>query len=175
MRESLLKKMRLVPVAVALLVTVIVSWNVWASKERTALVFSTGSEVGLYHRLAEQMKRVIETHHPDIVIELKESAGSNENIRRLDSGQAELALVQNDAIGGSSVRSVASLYPEVLHLLCRNDAEINSLEDLSGHRIGVGHTEVEPSRSRHACCSLSESNHVRNHSGVGRSPKRSGG
>ncbi len=137
-RESLLKKMRLVPVAVALLVTSIVAWNVSASKERTVLVFSTGSEVGLYHRLAKQMKRVIETHHPDIVIELNESAGSNENIRRLDSGQADLALVQNDAIGGSSVRSLASLYPEVLHLLCRTDAEIDSLEDLSGHRIGVG-------------------------------------
>jgi len=139
-QESLLKKIRLVPVVVALMVSVVVWWNVWATKEQTVLVFSTGSKVGLYHRLATQMKTVVETHHADIVIELRESAGSNENIRRLDNGQAHLALVQNDAIGGGSVRSMASLYPEVLHLLCRTDANINSVEDLSGHRIGVGAT-----------------------------------
>ena len=138
MQESLLKKIRLVPVVVTLLVTVVVWWNVWAAQEKTVLVYSTGSKVGLYHRLAEQMKTVVETHHSDIVIELRESAGSSENIRRLDNGQAHLALVQNDAIGGGSVRSVASLYPEVLHLVCRTDAKINSLEDLVGHRIGVG-------------------------------------
>ena len=138
MQESLLKKIRLVPVVVALLVSVVVWWNVWATQEQTVLVYSTGSKVGLYHRLAVQMKTVVETRHPDIVIELRKSAGSNENIQRLDDGHAHLALVQNDAIGGGSVRSVASLYPEVLHLVCRTDAKINSLEDLVGHRIGVG-------------------------------------
>ena len=47
-------------------------------------------------------------------------------------------MVQNDALGGESVRSVAALYPEVLHLLCRTNAGIRSLHDLAGKRVGIG-------------------------------------
>jgi len=104
----------------------------------TVLDFTTGSRNGLYHRLAIQIKNVIESNHDDIIINLVPSAGSSENIGRLDGDKAQLALVQNDAVGGTSVRSLAALYPEVLHLLCRTNAQIHSLNDLSGKRIGVG-------------------------------------
>jgi len=138
MHESTLKRLRALPVVLALLVTAVVWWNLQASHNQTVLVFSTGSEVGLYHRMASQIKAVVEASHPDIRIRLLASAGSNENITRLNGGEAQLALVQNDATGGQSVRSVAALYPEVLHLLCRSSANIRSLDDLSGHRVGVG-------------------------------------
>ncbi|MDP7260231.1 MAG: TAXI family TRAP transporter solute-binding subunit, partial [Anaerolineales bacterium] len=97
-----------------------------------------GSKDGLYHRLAIQVKAVLEANHPDLIIELRTSAGSSDNIARLDGNQAQLALVQNDALGGESVRSVAALYPEVLHLLCRTNAGIRSLHDLAGKRVGIG-------------------------------------
>jgi TRAP transporter TAXI family solute receptor len=137
MHESTAKKLRLVPVVLALLLTIVVSWFLLRTK-RTELVFSTGSQIGLYHRLGESLKAVVEAAHPDISIELKNSAGSSENIVRLNHGQAQLAMVQNDAKGGTTVRSIAAMYPEVLHLLCRSDANIRSLGDLSGRRIGVG-------------------------------------
>ena len=129
MHESTLKRLRALPVVLALLVTAVVWWNLQASHNQTVLVFSTGSEVGLYHRMASQIKAVVEASHPDIRIRLLASAGSNENITRLNGGEAQLALVQNDATGGQSVRSVAALYPEVLHLLCRSSANIRSLDD----------------------------------------------
>ncbi|MBQ17748.1 MAG: TRAP transporter substrate-binding protein [Planctomycetaceae bacterium] len=138
MHESTLKKLRFLPVVAAVLVAVVIWWNLRAASNQVRLVFSTGSEVGLYHRLASQMRDVIEANHPDILVQLIQSAGSNENITRIDRGQAQLALVQNDARGGNSVHSLASLYPEVLHLLCRADANVASLSDLSGRRIGVG-------------------------------------
>jgi TRAP transporter TAXI family solute receptor len=137
MDESTLKKLRFVPVAIALLVAIGVWWNLRAS-DRTVLVFATGSQDGFYHRLAKQMKTVIEANHPDLRIDLKSSAGSNENIEWLDGGKVHLALVQNDTLGGQSVRSLAGLYPEILHLICRTNASIQTLRDLSGHRVGIG-------------------------------------
>ena len=137
MDEATLKKLRLAPVFIALLAAVVIGWNLRAP-DRTVLVFATGSQDGFYHRLAEQMKTVIEANHPDLLIELKPSYGSNENIQWLDTGTVHLALVQNDALDGQSVRSLAALYPEVLHLLCRTNANIHSLRDLSGRRVGIG-------------------------------------
>ena len=137
MDESTLKKLRLLPVATALLLVTSLCW--WLrTPDPSVIVFSTGSSSGLYHRLALHLKTAIEASHRDLIIELQTSVGSRENIQRLDDGRAHLALVQNDASDGQSVRSVAALYPEVLHLLCHTNAGIHSLRDLSGKRIGIG-------------------------------------
>ena len=64
-------------------------WSLFAS-HKTVLVFTTGSGKGLYYRLATELKSVIEDNHPDIIIKLQTSAGSNENIKRLDAGEAQL-------------------------------------------------------------------------------------
>ena len=123
MQESTLKKLRLLPVGLALVLTVGASWYV-LRRQKTVLVFTTGSEVGLYHRLATHIKDVVEADHPDLRIQLQRSAGSPDNLARLDQGKAHLAIVQNDTRGGKTVRSIAPLYPEVLHLLCRSGAHI---------------------------------------------------
>lgn len=107
-------------------------------EEKYVLRFSTGSELGLYHAMAKEMKASLEAKHPEIDVQLLTSAGSSENVKRIDDGEVELALVQNDARGGRSVRSVAGLYQEVLHLVCRDDSEIRSLADLKGKTIGIG-------------------------------------
>ena len=138
MNDVTLKKLRFFSVVVAMLVFVIALWWSLFASHKTVLVFTTGSGKGLYYRLATELKSVIEDNHPDIIIKLQTSAGSNENIKRLDAGEAQLGLAQNDVSGGKSVRSIAGIYPEVLHLLCRTDANIHSLPDLSGHHIGIG-------------------------------------
>ena len=137
MNEITLKRLRLLPVIAALIFAGGLVWFL-RSPEPTVVDFMTGSKDGLYHRLALQIKSAVESDHKDIIINLITSAGSRENIVHLDEGKAQLALVQNDAPGGSSVRSLAALYPEVLHLLCHTNSNIRSLRDLSGKRIGVG-------------------------------------
>ena len=136
-REEALKRLRFAPVAVALLVTVLLASLLLRSK-RNVLVFTTGSDVGLYYRLASRIEKAVESSHADVAIELITSAGSTENISRLESKEAQIALVQNDAQGGKAVRSIAALYPEVLHLLCRADKNIRSLSDLKERRMGIG-------------------------------------
>ena len=137
MDEVTLKRLRLLPVAAALLLAVGLVW--WLKTPNIqVLTFTAGSKDGLYHRLALQIKSVVESNHDDIIINLVSSAGSRENIARLDKDESQLALVQNDSVGGTPVRSLAALYPEVLHLLCRSNSNIHSLADLSGKRVGIG-------------------------------------
>jgi hypothetical protein len=92
----------------------------------------------MYHKMAQELKDVIEAKNPDLVIQLSPSEGSQENVQMLSNSSAHIALIQNDAKDGASVRSIAAVYPEVLHLLTQTDEEINSLQDLSGKRVGVG-------------------------------------
>ena len=129
--------LRLTAVVGVILILAGTGWLVFQPR-RTILIFSTGSVNGLYHRLALQLKAAIESECPDLTIQLENSYGSNENLQRLDQRRCDLALVQNDGIGGDGVRSIAALYPEVLHFICRRDAAIGSLQDLSEHRTNIG-------------------------------------
>ncbi len=113
-------------------------WYFLRTPERTVIVLSTGSESGLYHRMGREVKNVVESAHPDLTIELRTSGGSNDNIRALENGKAQIALVQNDDVSGESVRSIAALHPEILHLISRVDANIRTLEDLTGRRVATG-------------------------------------
>ena len=88
--------------------------------------------------MAKEIKASLEEKHPDIRVMLLKSADSSENAFRMDHGEADLAFVQNDARGGRMVQSVASLYQEVLHLVCRDESQIRSLADLQGKTIGIG-------------------------------------
>ncbi|MDG1872519.1 MAG: TAXI family TRAP transporter solute-binding subunit [Mariniblastus sp.] len=108
------------------------------SPTKHELVFSSGSESGLYNQLALAVESVVEEFHPDIDIVVQSSDGSNQNLERIDSRTTDLGLVQNDSVGGENARSLAGLYPEVLHLIARRDADVAALDDLNGLRINVG-------------------------------------
>ncbi|MCP4479236.1 MAG: C4-dicarboxylate ABC transporter substrate-binding protein, partial [Planctomycetaceae bacterium] len=85
----------------------------------------------MYNQLALAVESVVEEFHPDIDIVVQSSDGSNQNLERIDSRTTDLGLVQNDSVGGENARSLAGLYPEVLHLIARRDADVAALDDLN--------------------------------------------
>lgn len=110
----------------------------WLTPANTTLTFATGQPGGLYHELAQAISQEIKNSHPHLTIRLMETKGSLENVKHLENGAADLALIQNDTVAGVEVRSLTTIHPELLHFLCRRDSEVNSLYDLSGKRIAVG-------------------------------------
>jgi TRAP transporter TAXI family solute receptor len=77
--------------------------------------------------------------------------GSVYNIEALRSGELDFAIVQSDvqfaAYSGRGIwlghafaglRSVMSLYPELVTVIVRTDTPIHSLADLGGRRVNVG-------------------------------------
>jgi len=81
--------------------------------------------------------------------------GSVENVEAVGSGRLESALAQSDvalgAYAGSglfkgkppikSLRTIAALFPESVHLVVRADGPIAGIKDLRGKRVGLGEKE----------------------------------
>lgn len=77
--------------------------------------------------------------------------GSVDNVRQIEDGSVESGFVQSDVAywayrgeelfltGGplKSLRAIANLYPETIHLVVRADAGIASVQDIKGKRISI--------------------------------------
>lgn len=122
--------------ALALLTLLVVA--IVKSNRKTELRLSTGQPGGQYIPVAESIARLIEQEAPDIRLELIESDGSADNSDRLSKDECQLAILQNDTPGDDSIRSLVPLQNGALHFLARKEAEIRSLGQLEGKRVGVG-------------------------------------
>ncbi len=101
------------------------------------LTFSSGSEGGLYLPLARAMAKAVGDDHPHIQLEVVESPGSQANLGRIERGEADLALAQNDSKGDDTIRTLAPIYRDVLHFVVRRDSGIERLSDIRGRRVSV--------------------------------------
>ncbi|WP_372722392.1 serine/threonine-protein kinase [Novipirellula sp.] len=96
-----------------------------------------GLDDGVYNTVSTAIaERLAERYQ--VTSSVATSNGSLENRSRLLSGEVHLAPMQASAISGSDLCVVAPLFFEVVHLLVREDANIQELGDLKGHRIAVG-------------------------------------
>jgi uncharacterized protein len=108
--------------------------------EKFDLVIATGSEAGTNHALGAALAEVVTRDVEGMTARAETSAGSVENMRRLEAGDAQLAIVQNDTAGNSKIRTVAVLFEELLHVFVRRgiEDEVKDLADLRGHRVAIG-------------------------------------
>lgn len=105
------------------------------------IVISTGKEEGNYHAFALIYREFLKKD--GITLELRQSEGGLENLRRLqnpDSG-VDLAFVQDglastEATGG--LVSLGSIYYEPVWIFCRCKSEITHLSGLKGKKIAIG-------------------------------------
>jgi TRAP transporter TAXI family solute receptor len=107
--------------------------------------------VGVYFPLAGALSRIAHEKLPDIKITVESSGASVANAKLIASGDADLAILQNDiafyALQGTkpmfdkavpNIRGVAALYPEHCQIHARKDAKIATVKDLKGKRVAVG-------------------------------------
>ncbi|WP_217181385.1 TAXI family TRAP transporter solute-binding subunit [Streptomyces sp. AC495_CC817] len=111
-------------------------------------VIASGSETGVYFaygsRLADALSSEI-----GVPFRAAQTAGSVDNLLRVDSGEALLGFAQGDAaadaVNGTGafgeplqIEAVARLYDEYLHIVVRGDSDIASIADLAGRRVSLG-------------------------------------
>ncbi|MDO5103475.1 MAG: TAXI family TRAP transporter solute-binding subunit [Lautropia sp.] len=119
------------------------------SRAATELSLAAGPARGSYEALAQAL--TTRAGQTKIDFRAVGSEGSVGNIRLLRDHTVQFALVQGDlaqnAYTGSgrfagapqrSLRAVASLFPETVHLVARADAGIASVADLQGRRVSLG-------------------------------------
>ncbi|QPF71495.1 TAXI family TRAP transporter solute-binding subunit [Roseateles sp. DAIF2] len=108
---------------------------------------AAGPERGQYLRLVQALSAKQGARTVALV-----TRGGTENLRLLRAGKVSLALAQGDAALAAyegrdefaadgpdpGLRAVASLYPEPLHVLVRQELRAATLADLRGRRIAIG-------------------------------------
>jgi len=120
------------------------------AKER--VVFSGGPAGGTFQVVANAMQ----VYKPikasaDFKVRAQSSAGSVENLRKVNSGKAQMGVVysghvylgrngqmKNDPKKYEDVMAVAWLYGAPAQLVVRKDSGIKSASDLVGKKVGVG-------------------------------------
>lgn len=107
------------------------------------LRIATGSRLGTYYPVAEDMAKVVRPR--GVIVKVIESQGSLDNLDMIKRGTADLAIVASDVIGVlhkvdpeivDSLRVVFPLYVEEVHLLAEKG--IQSVYDLSRKKVATG-------------------------------------
>jgi TRAP transporter TAXI family solute receptor len=108
------------------------------------VTISTGSETGAYHAYAQRYAALLAAK--GITLEIQTSAGSHQNLERLEKGQADVAFVQggiapatrgeDDETG--TLRSLGSVSYEPVWVFYRGEQRIDKLHQLAGQRVAVG-------------------------------------
>ncbi len=131
------RRYRLLIIALVWFAVGAAAWRLVDARRMDRLVIAAGPREGEAFLLAEAIARVAGGLLSDLEIEVLETAGSSENMRLVDAGRVDLATVQADHEALARVALVAPLYPDSFQLLVREEAAIDSVADLAGHRVAI--------------------------------------
>lgn len=97
----------------------------------------TGGTGGTYYSYGEKLSNL------DSYIEIKTTAGSEANIRLIDKGFVDAAIVQSDILelDKGNCAALTGLYTEAVQLIAKKDSGITDVNSLKGKRVSVGETE----------------------------------
>ncbi|MGN9761175.1 TAXI family TRAP transporter solute-binding subunit [Streptomyces sp. SD31] len=111
------------------------------------ITFSTGTRAGVYQEYGARLRNELARDMPQLKVRLLTSDGSQENVERVATGQADFTIAAADAvdtfkIGNERVtdrlRGVARLYDDYVQLVVPPDSDIRSVADLKGKRVAIG-------------------------------------
>jgi len=111
------------------------------------LTFSTGVRSGVYQRYGERLRGDLARDLPQVSIRLRTSEGSQQNIARVATGEADFTIATADALatylrdrgpGADRLRGCVRLYDDYIQLVVPRDSPVRQVSDLRGRRVGVG-------------------------------------
>lgn len=145
-RESRMKKVLSLVLAAGLLLAASL-----AHADTKRLTLATGGTSGVYFPLGGAIAQVITNKSNGAISVTAQATGaSGENMRLVQAGDVDFAMVQNDVADSAfnglapfrskldNVRVIGRLYPEYLHVVASKDSGVKSLEDFKGKKVSVG-------------------------------------
>lgn len=147
-------KIAVVLFLISLPVVIVVAYQNWQVIYRGLVDYpdeiriATGPDGGLYHPLSLDLAETIENDEwLKLEVVCEKTAGSLENVKRLQEGRADFALYQPGTLEVSgrpdpdspeNVEFVANLYSQPAHFVVRRGAGIKKPSDLRGKRVQLG-------------------------------------
>ncbi|MFC3281996.1 TAXI family TRAP transporter solute-binding subunit [Litchfieldella rifensis] len=140
---------RFLVAAFGLILTTTMAW----AQSATFITIGSGSTSGLYYPTAVGMAKIISEADVGLRANARSTGASVFNANAIGEGSLQMGLMQNNiayyAYNGEGVkafennkienlRGMIGLYPEAIHILAREDADIDSVDDLAGKRVYVG-------------------------------------
>lgn len=104
-----------------------------------SVLIASGADGGSYARAADRYAQSL--RESGVSADVQRTAGSVENLRLLQSGRADIALVQTGLagdLGAQGVRSLGAVFLEPLWVFYSGRRSIRELNDLRGLRVAVG-------------------------------------
>lgn len=118
---------------------------------KTRLAFSGGPDGGTFQYFSNGMSSRLSKDLPNVEVSNMASAGSVENVRRVNSADADFGIAYSgdtflarngrlpkDARKYTNVEAIAYLYGAPAHLIVLADSGITNISDLKGKRVAVG-------------------------------------
>jgi TRAP transporter TAXI family solute receptor len=129
------------PTVILVVAACIVAYWVVDPAPPTQVRLATGQENSAYEAFGAQYAKALKKD--DIRVTLQPTLGSQENLERLRSGQADIAFVQSgstseEQAGKLGLVSLGSLFTEPVWLFLRDSVKAKSLTGLRGLRINLG-------------------------------------
>ncbi|MFF3887480.1 TAXI family TRAP transporter solute-binding subunit [Streptomyces sp. NPDC001914] len=111
------------------------------------ITISTGTPKGVYQMYGKLLQGAIAKDMPDLNVHLQDSDGSQQNIGRVATGEADYTIAAADAVetyilqdkpGAKRLRGCSRLYDDYVHLVVLRSSPVQSVEDLKGLKVAVG-------------------------------------
>ena len=116
------------------------------------LRFGTGGTGGTYYAFGSALAPQLQ-NDTGSAVEVKVTTGSEANLRLLQTGMVDLAIVQSDALqyaskeDGTGCSAVAGLYTEACQIVVTKASGITSVAELAGKRVSIGELESGVTRN----------------------------
>ena len=121
------------------------------SSEKKDYILATGGTSGTYYPFGGAIANIWNTKLENMNGTAQATGASAENLRLINKGEAEFGTVQNDVMDYayhgtalfdgevlSNIKTIGTLYPEVVQIAVSKDSGIKSVADFKGKRISVG-------------------------------------
>lgn len=117
------------------------------------ITIGTGGVTGTYYPTGGAICRLVNQYKKETKIRcsVESTGGSVYNINTIKNGELDFGIAQSDVVYQASkgigkykgepvkkLKSVMAIYPELLTLVARKDANINKLLDIKGKRVNLG-------------------------------------
>ncbi|MFI6280700.1 TAXI family TRAP transporter solute-binding subunit [Streptomyces sp. NPDC050988] len=109
--------------------------------------FSTGSASGVYQLYGTLLQEALAKDMPRLKVELEGSVGSQQNVQRVATGEADFTIAAADAVakyereggrGAELLRGCARLYDDYVHVIVPQSSPVETIAELKGKRVAVG-------------------------------------
>lgn len=146
-----MKRLSIILAIILVMATTLTACSNENAPSATNLALVTGGTSGTYYPYGGSMAQIWNDNIDNMNVSPQSTGASAENLKLISTGEADLGIVQNDvmdyAFNGTEIfegqklegfSAIATLYPEVVQIVCKPNAGINSIADLKGKTVSIG-------------------------------------